>query len=645
MESKLLLNIEICKQLRRNHGLSQDNLAYACKQRRLPISIATIKRAETGKPVSNRTARELALFYGVELEVLLVVSKSSDSDTSINHGLLTILWLRIDNRDIICEIKDLLKQNNSVWQDQLGNVILAAFNNNEIQGKTHLHAQMILLDIRNLLLELSGFPIHFYAMLQLSLEKNYSDATGLAPDVLQRFAQHSSSIPVDSIVVTSEIYHMSKNHFSYLPYNQADSALWLLQKTKFSKHALPLFTSTNKLKTYNLAIEYEKEKKYFKAANCNYLAATEMLQSNMYSEALEILQKSLSQLATSDHHDKIDLEINIQLALSSIYKVKYGWVSPLLKDSYQRIEKLCKHSASDNRLVMALFGQWTIELATLNFRSAEVIANNCLTAAKQLNDNQGMMLANVALSNTFFWLGKHRDAKQAATKALVLYRPEYYSISIHLLGQDPRVLAGCFGTLSASLLENFEEAELFRKTLLSDARKLQHDFSLAIALQGSTWLDFHLNKPSAVLQQAKELESLSIKMNFPFYRGVAVLFIGWSKHKLGQEPEAAQYVREGYHQWLVSSGDKLAYSLYCIILGEILIDSGYLLDAKDLLKHGTKYAIQQDELCYLPEMYRLFALCFDGSKREKVLQKALFYSRESPLFTSRINLLMHILCN
>lgn len=58
------------KQLRARAGLSQEALAERCLEQRLCVSIASIKRAETGKTVLYRTARHLASVYEVPVERL-----------------------------------------------------------------------------------------------------------------------------------------------------------------------------------------------------------------------------------------------------------------------------------------------------------------------------------------------------------------------------------------------------------------------------------------------------------------------------------------------------------------------------------------------------------------------------------------------
>ncbi|WP_181872879.1 ATP-binding protein [Billgrantia montanilacus] len=69
-DGRLRLDRERLKQHRKRLGLSQEALAEYCFDRRLCVSIASIKRAESGKAVLYRTARHLAEIYGVEVEAL-----------------------------------------------------------------------------------------------------------------------------------------------------------------------------------------------------------------------------------------------------------------------------------------------------------------------------------------------------------------------------------------------------------------------------------------------------------------------------------------------------------------------------------------------------------------------------------------------
>ncbi|WCM92041.1 AAA family ATPase [Acidovorax sp. NCPPB 2350] len=76
-DGRVTLEPQRLKALRLQRGLSQEALATHCFAQRLCVSIASIKRAESGRPVLYRTARHLAQAYGVPLEGMLAGAPAS----------------------------------------------------------------------------------------------------------------------------------------------------------------------------------------------------------------------------------------------------------------------------------------------------------------------------------------------------------------------------------------------------------------------------------------------------------------------------------------------------------------------------------------------------------------------------------------
>lgn len=71
-----MLEASVLKQLRHSRQLSQEELANECSLRHFRVSISSIKRAETSKPVLFRIARELARFFNVPAERLICGNSS-----------------------------------------------------------------------------------------------------------------------------------------------------------------------------------------------------------------------------------------------------------------------------------------------------------------------------------------------------------------------------------------------------------------------------------------------------------------------------------------------------------------------------------------------------------------------------------------
>ncbi|MGR5141067.1 helix-turn-helix domain-containing protein [Photobacterium sp. DNB23_23_1] len=102
---KLMLNSKRIKQLRQQNGLSQEAFADACEQRLIRISIATIKRAETNRPVSLRTAKNIATFYDVDLDELVTDYKDAvplphTTNNNYSNSLYLLISIQTNNENI-----------------------------------------------------------------------------------------------------------------------------------------------------------------------------------------------------------------------------------------------------------------------------------------------------------------------------------------------------------------------------------------------------------------------------------------------------------------------------------------------------------------------------------------------------------------
>lgn len=67
-QGRVFLVKDVLKSLRNEKLQTQEEMAESCQQGRFRVSIASIKRAEIGRPVLFRVARELARYFNVPVE-------------------------------------------------------------------------------------------------------------------------------------------------------------------------------------------------------------------------------------------------------------------------------------------------------------------------------------------------------------------------------------------------------------------------------------------------------------------------------------------------------------------------------------------------------------------------------------------------
>ncbi|QMV13923.1 XRE family transcriptional regulator [Vibrio spartinae] len=353
---------------------------------------------------------------------------------------------------------------------------------------------------------------------------------------------------------------------------------------------------------------YTKAEAWQKVAQALLMVGRQYIEKGEYAAAKKDLHTALEcykrQPATEQ---QLDLLFEIYLLQAIIERQTKGWVSHSTVAAYQRCIVLAKQMGCPFRHCISLSGLWVRQLMAMDFELSENTANEMLSLAEQSQNDRCKSLAHSCLSNSQFWLAKHQDAIRNA-KASFQYFQHIEDQNVYLaVGINPLALAGCFGGLSSILTCRDEDVQFFQNPQFETLT--QNDpFSYAIVLQGKIWSAYHLKDFDNIVILAEQLLEIADWNNFPFYRGIALLFKGWALSFVDTAPNeelSLTLVEEGYSHWLASSGDQIAHSLYSLIKAEVYCRFGCFDEAKRILEKGIELALQKKEVCYLSPMYAL----------------------------------------
>ncbi|WP_261841309.1 helix-turn-helix domain-containing protein [Aliamphritea ceti] len=363
--------------------------------------------------------------------------------------------------------------------------------------------------------------------------------------------------------------------------------------------------------------QFKSAENYFRAVIYQARYANLLIAADSYSEAeAQLLEaRDLLEIAAQPKHctkgkytpeQCQDIKLDVLFYLANVYKMRYGWYSPVINDVYAEILELCDSTKSYHRKVNGLFRIWTIALMRLDIPEAIGYAQEALQLSEQLEDSACKMQALTALGNTCFWAGRAEEAFRHSALALEQYDPSMLESALEIEGQDPRMIAWCFKCLSALQLQD-EQAEVYLQDMINTSREVGHMFSLAIALQAGAWFYWKQRDLSKTLEYATELETLTEENSFPFYQGIAALFKGWAEYQLNPDEQHIMTIATGYQRWLSSTGFRLTQSLYAALIGDVLISNGQVDEALNVLEEAIGVAEQQGTNCYLPELYYLMS--------------------------------------
>ncbi len=364
------------------------------------------------------------------------------------------------------------------------------------------------------------------------------------------------------------------------------------------------------------------------------------MEKGEYRQAQSYLKLSL------EHHKKIPLSsqpnellLDIRLNLATIVRVTYGWVSHSTVAAYQNCISLAKHQRCAKRHCISLSGLWVTQLMAMEFELSEVTANEILSLAEKSNKSSCKALAHSCLTNSQFWLAKHHQAIKNAKLTFKYFQEDKGTTTYATIGLNPLMLAGCFGSLSASLLCQDQEVSYFQSHN-QDNVIINEPFSYAIALQGEVWVSYHLRDFEQVVGLSEQLLSLAESYNFPFYKGVAMLFKGWAQFFTSNQgaEKSLIVIEEGYNHWLASSGDQIAHSLYSLIKAELYIKISRQDEAIRLLENGIEIALKKREACYLAPMYAMLASLKNKDDHYRELAKTTANDQDTTLFLQEYSL-------
>lgn len=388
----------------------------------------------------------------------------------------------------------------------------------------------------------------------------------------------------------SGIYQHIKDNISKPDWIASNKLIISALSQSPTKHADGLIT---------LAICYQNLGDTSQAAQ-HYIQAAKLLKSNgQFDQAADLIHQI-------EHALPGNLELNqaieILLLQGSICRSQFGWSSPQQKIINERLAILLSGDSQHSSLNSVIFNRWLEKLMALDLVDAKDTALSLHEISHRTNDDCARVNSLIALANTYYWIGQFEQSIEAANSALQLHQAEHLERDLAEFGQDPRVVAYLFLTLSHSRKGQLSEAESAINELYQLNRHTSNILTEAIAFQAQLFYYLHLNQIEQVERSANCLLQLANRHNLPFFIGVAKLFLGWSYGHSGKVDKGLSYIRDAYNNWLAKSGHLICHSLYCLFSAQLLYLAEQFHPALLIAQKGQTFMHKKGELCYLTEI-------------------------------------------
>jgi DNA-binding winged helix-turn-helix (wHTH) protein/tetratricopeptide (TPR) repeat protein len=334
-----------------------------------------------------------------------------------------------------------------------------------------------------------------------------------------------------------------------------------------------------------------------RAAHYLCLAGRQALASSAHAEAAALLSSALEKLETLPESPERDhTEMTAQIAVGDLTIALKGFGVPEVETAYGRAAELCRRCDDRPHLLRALSGLSSYYLLRSHIRKSLEMGKEILALSRDTDTPGSLAAAYISFAEPAFWLGDLEAARQYLEKAL--------AISDRL----PRV-SGLGDPLSVTLQylawtlwymgypdQGLEAAG----RALRVARKRNHAFSLAGALNQVARFHVLRREPTIALELAKEGLEYSERNKFPTWTGESTLVRGWALAQLGREEEGIAAMRAG-----LAIRDAIeeygAQSHYQAWLAEALSRVGRVREGLDLVAPCLDK--EHEVLVYEPEVH------------------------------------------
>ncbi|MDR5746544.1 sigma-54 dependent transcriptional regulator [Caballeronia sp. LZ029] len=338
-------------------------------------------------------------------------------------------------------------------------------------------------------------------------------------------------------------------------------------------------------------------------ARIDLTRANALIDDARFAEAAPLLRRCLETLqANGEQEDVRRLQFDAYRLLGMSLRSVHGWLHAEATACYAAALKIGEGLCDTREIAMIQFGIWTTQLTTLQLKHARATAQDMLQRAQNSGDSVALDEAHVALTNTLFWLGDSEEALAC------LARGNLSGIGRHdartgSQGIDLAALALTFEGLSAFHTGAFDRARHAMDMLIERASDAGgHAFAHAINLQGAAWLACLFDDMERLGRLASELEGISIRHGFAFYRGVGQVLRGCHVASLDRIDEAEAVMLDGFDNHMMSNGGALFFSFKAWQHGELLLRAGRAADCKTMLAGAIEETLARQERVYMGEL-------------------------------------------
>ena len=360
-----------------------------------------------------------------------------------------------------------------------------------------------------------------------------------------------------------------------------------------------------------LAHHFEQAENFHKAIEYGLKASSLSLSKSLYENTIYYGEKALEWCKKlPDDKERAVFELNISQVMISALISTYGYAHEKLREFAYKVEAISK-KLDDNLeyKFQALWGLLVFYKTNAEYDVALDLFEKTTAIASELEDKGKQCAIGTLEGNACYFRGEFEKAQKTSDMCLEYYDHELYKDHNRIYGHDSKI-----GTLATLVALN---------TSLGKIDKALETFE-----SGIEWAD-ELNDPMShammmcyeqvlwfMLGDKEKSDEITMKaINYQTQTGLYMwniftnCFRGWAI-------DDDKLLRENL--FMLNSVYGTALSFWNIMLAQLLYDRSEYQEAYEIVDKYIAQGLECGELHYLPELYRIKALCCKHMDRDGV---------------------------
>jgi tetratricopeptide (TPR) repeat protein len=342
-----------------------------------------------------------------------------------------------------------------------------------------------------------------------------------------------------------------------------------------------------------------------KAVGYRLKAGQQAVARSAMTEAVAQLQKGLELLANMPEESRpAQHELDLEIALGRALMAARGYSAPAVADTLVRARALAERSDRPDRLAPLLYFQWGFHSVRAEHELAVSLAKQMEKLGETRKDQATLLLGHYVHSASCHYRGEFVTSRGLLELCGGLSDPAARAICAAIAVADPHAASLGHLAVTLALLGHIDQGRSRANEALSEARSLDHPFTVAFVLSKVCAVEAAAGLPHDARRHAEELVALSNEQGFPLWLGLGLLQHGRSLTALGQVQDGLALLARGLSV-LRDAGAVVHTPCALCYLAEAHAKVGHLLEGQKCLVEAAQLIETTQERSGEAELHRL----------------------------------------